>query len=137
MKVEKFTRTNEAFMSLLTYWWLERTGKPMLRELLSDYGFMAVDEDGTPRAAMFFFPTMGTEVAFVGWPISPRSTIREERDLALPLLFTEIHKLAKGLGYIFLTSYASTPGVNARLKEQGYLLGDENVNQYYICLGGK
>lgn len=130
MKVKQFDFTNENYHLFVYGWFMERFGN-YTKDLLSDYGFMAIDNSGRPLVAMFFYPTAGTSMAFLGWPVSSKSSTKEQRDQAIPMILDEIEKFSKKRGYKFITSYASTDNMIKRLKNANYITGDTNCTQFY------
>lgn len=107
---------------------------PGAKEIFSDFGFMALKDD-KPIAAMFMFPTIGCKTCLTGWPVTSKSTTKEERDEALPLLLEYIEATAYAMGYSLMTSYPGRSSASKRFEEAGYKRGDEVVVQYYKRLG--
>lgn len=120
--------------SLIKNWWLGHTGDIAPEQfLLSDFGHVALSA-GKPVAAMFWFPTIGSKIAFIGWPISNPESTRDERSVALDKLMFEIERHALILGYSALTTYSSRSSVAKRFEQHGYMIGDSPVTQYIKIL---
>lgn len=120
-------------MDTVKLWWTERKRLPFSEHLVSDHGYLASSE-GTPIAALFLFPTVGSSIALVGWPISSPHTVKCERDIALNELFDTIHAEARSMGFKMLWSFSGVLPVQERLTDLGYVAGDRDVVQYYKVL---
>lgn len=131
MRVRKFDSKED--MLLVKDWWFLREDIVFSSDILSDHGYMA-EIDGEPAVAMFFFPVQGSKVAWMGWPISDPDTDKEQRSLALTLLFDTIHEDAKSMGYSVIFTISGLSHVQERLVDHGYLVGDTNVNQFWRAL---
>ena len=129
MRVECFER-GSLEMNHVKRWWAERERVPFSDSLASDYGYMAYSENN-PVAAMFLYPTKGSSVCMIGWPITDPNTTKEERNLALNELFDKIHKEARLMGYKLVWSFSGVEPVQNRMIELGYVIGDQNINQYF------
>lgn len=121
-------------MALIRRWWLLRQNHQLAESAVSDYGFMAL-LDEKPLCAMFFYPTLGSDLAYLGWPISNPTTSKAERTSGLALVHEAIENLAKEMGYRALVSYPSTDAMKTRMQQFGYQLGDKQCDNYIKVLG--
>lgn len=113
----------------LKSWWEERSGIEFNPEVLSSFGYIVPDV-----AALYLYPIMGSQVCWVGWPISNPKSSKEDRDKALDLLFDIIHKEAKDLGFKYVWTTSGVKPVQDRLAKHQYIPGDININQYWRIL---
>ena len=100
---------------------------------LSKFGILVRDEDTEkPLALGWYYPILGSEVCWVGFPFANPDTNKEERGSALNKLFNVLETCAKNDGYKFITTYSATPPVEQRLTQNfNYIKGDTNMNQYW------
>lgn len=108
-------------------WWEAREGLAFDHTLLPKTGLVAYDD--RPVAALFAYLS-DTRIAWLAWPIAAPDSSKEERDLALDLLFVKLEDVIKELGYDMIITTSRHKGVESRLLSHGYTLGDTNVTQY-------
>ncbi len=133
LKLEAFGKNHEVYVSTIKKWWFTRRNLVLPTETMSDYGFMVLSDD-RPVCAMFFYPTIGCDMALLGWPIASVETDVGMRKQALELLVAACENLAKTLGYKVLVSYASTGAMKENMATFGYLVGDTNCDNYIKVL---
>lgn len=106
-------------------WWLEHLKLSFPKDYVSKYGVVAYDP--APQAVIFMYPTLGSSMALLGFPVVNPKANRKERDEALDAAYTEIRRRAKGLGYSSLWTWSGVPPVMGRLSKLGYTGTDEEV----------
>lgn len=131
--LEVFNRQHKEFMLTIRRWWLTRQAHYLNDAALSDFGFMAL-ANNKPVCAMFFYPTLGSELAYCGWPIADLATTKQTRTAALKLVLEAMENLSKELGYKALVSYPSTEAMKTRMQQFGYQLGDKQCDNYIKVL---
>lgn len=109
---EKDYKTVSAF-------WEERNQLVIKKDFLSDYG-VVVEENGKMLAVMWLYPMLSTKWAMIRFPITNPQTTKEERDLALDLVFDNLHGIAKDMGYNYLFCTTNHPALIARLQKYNY-----------------
>ena len=117
-------------LSLIKDWWLARQGLDVPSELLSESGFVAVLNE-EPVAAVFIYPTIGSKVMMFGWPIARPDSEKEARGKAIDFLFDEIRAEAKRQEYKLLWTVSGVEPVQTRLIKHGFVIGDQQINQYW------
>ena len=127
--IETREYTSQDF-SLLASWWQSRQQVDLSPSILSDTGYIALS-DGQPIAALFLYPIQGSEVCWIGWPISDQESPSEARSEALDALFEVVHLQARDRGYKLVWTTSGVPVVQQRLERHGYEMGDENIKQYW------
>lgn len=115
-------------------WWKSHFGRHLPMACISDFGYV-YEIDSKPIACLFLFPVMGCKMAFIGWPVASPDSSKTERDIAFPLLIEFIEDEARGMGYDWITTYASRPSVSKRFESARYVVGDNPVTQYVKQLG--
>ena len=111
-------------------WWKDHCEVPFELELLSDHAYMAYKVD-KPIAALFLYRIKGCAVCWIGWPVTNKDTTKKERNLALGILFDKLHADAKALEYKLVWTISGVAPIKRRLDKLGYIVGDENVSQYW------
>jgi len=129
MEVRTFKRTDDTEIRTVLSWWKSRSDG-INPDFLSDFGYMVWDGE-RPLVACFLFPIVGSKIAWLGWPVASPESTKEERDSALPLLFSRMHRDASLMGYAWIWTTSGHPGVQKRLESSGYALGDVGINQYW------
>ena len=128
-EIREVSRSSLHEINLIMKWWSQQ-GDGINPEFLSDFGYM-VDVDSVPTCACFLYPILGSKVAWIGWPISDPESKKEDRDLALNLLFARMHTDALEMGYKWIWTTSGLEHVQGRLKRLGYIEADTNINQYW------
>ncbi len=116
---------------LIESWWEDRIKVKDLHRVFSAFGYLAETDEGKPIGSMFLYPVLACEVALIGWPCTSPDSTADERDLALEVLFDVLHEEAKRSGYKFMWTMSGVPPMQKRFLEQGYVVGDTNINQYW------
>jgi len=111
-------------------WWFDRFGMEFSDYLLSAFGSTAT-YNGSPVAIIFAYPTIGSTIATVGFPVTDPSSHKVVRDSCLNLVYKHAHDKLKTLGYKNIWTVSGIKAVKERLDSFGYVLGDENINQYW------
>jgi hypothetical protein len=122
----------ESHLPVIKSYWISRFKSDLPEEVMSEKGLVVEAPDGRVIASVFLYFTLYSNICFMGWPIADPVTEKEERSKALDLLFTEAPKYVKNMGYARIWTMSSVTAVDERLKKTGYLLGDQNVNQYWF-----
>ena len=113
-------------------WWIDRESTIPSRHLFSDIGFMATDDQTQePICAIFMYPTHGSSICVIGWPVTNPNTNKEQRSKALDSVLEATHSEAKKMGYSYIWTTSGVKPVEERLTKHGYLIGDVNINQYW------
>jgi len=107
-------------------WWKQRHWTPVAKEALSTIGYIVDD-----IAAMWLYLSVGSKLAWIGFPIANPNTTKEQRNDAIDLLFNTIHEYAKINGYDFIITTSNIPAVINRIEKIGYIKGDENVSHFW------
>lgn len=116
-------------------WFKEQTGTDLPGEVLSSLGYIYTNELHNV-AAVFLYPTEGSRVCFLGWPVANPQSNREERNKALNSIIKAAETYARAKGYLFMNTYSSRNSVENRFRKLGYIDGDKNVLQMIKYLGG-
>lgn len=127
--LRKFKRTHR-YVDLCKRWWGQRRGVTLSDLVLSDYGFMVLNDEGEPLAAAFLYPVKGCASALIGFPIANPDVVKEERHQAIHILTTAIELEAKKLKYSFLVSYAGNKAAAGIYEREGYKVYDTEVVNY-------
>lgn len=131
MKVVQFNRKETAFVDLLDVWWFRHSKVTLNRDLLSDYGFLYFDDNQRPVFAAFFYPLVGSNLCMWGFQIANPESSFDERTVAIEGLATAMCDFAKKLGYKTMAAYPGNKAIVKRLKDIGFVMGDEIVTQAY------
>ena len=115
----------------LAQWWVSRTSVEISPRTLSETGFVASDDVFGDICAIFLYPIQGSEVCWIGWPISDPESPSELRDEALDAMLTVTHEEAKNRGYGVILTTTGIPAVGSRLEKHGYNIGDTGIAQYW------
>jgi len=114
-------------------WWKDRQKVEFDPELLSASGFTGY-YDEQPVATIFLYPTIGSKIAWLGWPISDKEVNKNLRDLVLDEILEEIHVFARSKGYKYIWTTTGLGVVKERLLRHNYLVGDEDICQLWRFL---
>lgn len=128
--IKKFKRDNIQATNLCKLWWGQKVGAVLGDAVMTDMGFMIMDEQGVPMVAGFLYPIQGCDSALIGFPIANPDISKEERETAIHVLTTAIELEAKKLNYRFLVSYAGSKGAEAMFTREGYKVYDTNVTNF-------
>lgn len=110
-------------------WWKAHHNLPFPTSYMSKYGAFAYTRE-LPIACLYFYPTLGSSMALLGFPVTNPEATKEQRSVALDLLYAKIEREAKALGYDRLWTWSGVPPIKSRLGEHQYLEADLNVNIY-------
>jgi len=128
-KLVQFNLCTIPEVGLVKKWWQDKAGKPLSDAVRSDYGFMAYKDD-KPIVAVFLYPTLGSRMAMIGFPVAnPEIDIGDRRD-AISFLVAEVEQFAKGLNYHYLVSYAGSKGAVEMFERENYGVFDKDVTQF-------
>lgn len=119
----------EEFDPVVRKWWGQRQDLDFPLEILPPTGLMAMKED-RKVAALFIYET-NSLVAILGWPISDPESSKDERDVALDMLFKAAHEKLTNRGFLKIWTTSGVPALQDRMEELGYVVGDKNINQYW------
>lgn len=128
-KLVRFNTLSEPQVGLVKLWWSAKAGKPLSDVVRSDYGFMAYDGD-KPIVAVFLYPTLGSRMAMIGFPIANPEIDKGIRRDAISFLVAEVEQFAKGLNYHYLVSYAGSKGAVELFHRENYGVYDKEVTQF-------
>lgn len=127
MRLEGYSE--EKHGQMLQQWWHSKHALDFNLDLLSETGVLAYVEDVAIAAAFLYLTN--SKVAWIGWPVSDPESSKELRDVALNEIFENLHQTARDYDYTLIWTVSGIPALQKRYEELGYLLGDENVNQYF------
>jgi len=130
LKVVEFNKGNSSIHDLISLWWQERFSKDLSGLVRSEYGFMAYDDE-RPIACVFFYPTIGSSMAMIGFPLANPLVFAEKRREALTALVVAVEEKAKYLKYDLLVSYAGNKGAQELWNRENYKIADKEVVQFY------
>jgi hypothetical protein len=130
LRLEKFDKGNRELHDLINLWWLDKSEKELSSAVKSEYGFMVFDDE-RPIVCAFLYPTLGSRMALIGFPIANPLVFFEKRREAIKHLVAGMEAFAKELKYDFLISYAGSKGAKDMWDRQGYLIADKDVTQFY------
>lgn len=108
---------------MLYRWWLEHKFPPPPLEALPKVGVIVED-----CAAGFIYQTDSC-IAWLEWIVVDPTCDKIKRRQALDGLVKELSQLAKEKGYKTLFSSSVHPGLIERLKQAGFMVGDNNTTQ--------
>lgn len=129
MRIELFKK--DSHYETLTTFWQDREHLVIPKEYLSDYGFMAFDEQGNPVAAMWLYPVVSTNWCMVRFPISNPDVPNEIRSKAMDLIFDTIHKVSKDMGFNQIFCTTNHKGLIKRLTKYGYTLDSSDCVHFW------
>ncbi len=129
-KLVKFDKGDHEKHELLSLWWAEKSEKQLSSMVRSEYGFMVFDDE-RPIASIFLYPTLGSRMALIGFPIANPLVFHEKRRDAIKFLVAGVEAFAKDLKYDFLISYAGNKGAKDMWDRQDYKIADKEVTQFY------
>lgn len=127
---KRFNINSHEQVDLVKLWWNESTGGNLSDLVRSDYGFMCY-LDGRPMASIFLYPTIGSRMAMIGFPIANPLLFKEERREAIKALVAHVEGFAKELKYDYLISYAGNKSSQALWGRENYKIADKEVVQFY------
>lgn len=130
MEIEIVPYYDKEHLPLVQKWWREQLNLDMVPELTSEFGHVSY-VDGKPVAVMFYYPCLGSKIAWMGFPISDRNAERGVRDAALDQLLEEVKVSIKKLGYTLIWTVSGVKPVQKRLEKHGYKVCDTDINQYW------
>lgn len=116
--------------NMIASWWKTKTDVEINRVIESEYGYI-VSLDDKDICAMFLYPTKGSKIAWIGWPIADPESDKDDRSTALDLLFDIAHSEAESMGYKAIWTTSKSSAVEDRLKKHNYIKGDTGINQYW------
>jgi len=129
-KLVEFNKGNHEIHEMINLWWAGHMDKQLSSMVKSEYGFMIYDDE-RPIVCAFLYPTIGSRMALVGFPIANPLVFFEKRREALKHLVAGIENKAKDLKYELLVSYAGNKGACALWDREGYKIADKEVTQFY------
>lgn len=129
LKLERFNLADNTEVGLVNQWWSAKAGKPLSAAVRSDYGFMAYKDD-SPVVAVFLYPTLGSRMAMIGFPVANPIIDKSTRREAISFLVAGVEQFAKELKYDFLVSYAGSKGAVELFERENYRVYDQNVTQF-------
>jgi len=119
---------------MIATWFEGQVGKKVLKDTLSDYGWIAFIE-GRGICALWLYPTMKCKMMFAGNLIGNPNSTDIERSEAIDLLFDIMHIEARDLGYKYISAHSKNPSVLNKMENHGYMFDSDNVSQYFKVLG--
>lgn len=115
---------------LVCSWWQERNHTVIPKDFLSNYGVMALIDD-KPVGVMWLYPVLSTTWSMIRFPIIDNSLSKEDRDLALDLIFDNLHNISRDMGYKYIFCTTNHTGLIRRLKKYGYTPDGENCVTFW------
>ena len=103
--------------------------------ILSSHGFMAGGK-GKGVAAVFLFPVIGAQVAFIGWPTVNPDVDKLTAFRGLKMAYEEAEYHAKTMGYIYLQTFATSKTLENRYTKMNYKSCGEGLEMLKLINGG-
>ena len=125
--LKKFDRSDRLIVDMIKAWWGAKVGAILSDAVLTDSGYLILDDMNQPLVASFLYPIQGCEAALIGFPIANPKLDKALRHKSIHLLTTSIEKEAKKLNYRFLVSYAGSKGAVDMFNREGYKVYDKEV----------
>ncbi len=104
---------------LISQWRIDQDSNVIPKDVLSPFGFI-VELNKTPIVAMWLYPMVGCKMCLIEGLISDPQSLKENRKLALDILFDNIHLVAKDMGYKYIVCMTDNPSVAERVQKYGY-----------------
>ena len=119
---------------LISSWWKSRNHIVIDKDLLSDYGVIAYINN-KPIGCMWLYPVLTAKWCMVRFPITDPNTTKEDRNIALDLIFENIHNISKEMGYKYMFCTTNTPNLIKRLEKYNYMFDSKDCSHFYGKLG--
>ena len=113
---------------LIRKWWEQHEWEPVHPYLLSDTGYLILDED-TPIVAGWYVKTNGL-TALVEWIVKNPKAQPKQFVKALSLLCETIEDLAKGDGFKMVLTFLENDKLKKFMKRRKYESGDIGLDTY-------
>ena len=126
----QFNKGNCEIHEMINLWWLDKSDKELSSMVKSEYGFMIYDDE-RPIVCCFLYPTIGSRMAMIGFPIANPLVFHDKRREALKALVAGVESFAKDLKYDLLVSYAGSNGAKELWNRENYKIADKEVVQFY------
>ncbi len=130
MEVTSKLFSYETDSELVNTWRLVRNELSIPKDYLSDYGVIGI-VDGKPIAAMWLYPMLGCKMCVIEGIISDPDSTKEERKLALDVMFENIHGIAKDMEYKLIICMTDNSSIAARIQSYGYGK-DKKTYEFYV-----
>lgn len=128
MKLRNFDLQQD--YSIVEKWWKDRKWDTTVqKEMLSKHGWL-VYNDNKNIAALWVHGSCNSDICWLSWPVANPESTPEERNEALNLLLDRANLFGQAMKYKFILTTTSHPKLQDRLTNNGYFLGDKNINQY-------
>lgn len=112
-------------------WWQQWHGIAMPEIMAKSNGHVVTSESGEPLSYLFYWPTVGSCVAIVGWPCASPNIGPKLRNEALNLNYTYTANWLKQSGYKLIFTWANAGPVHKRLVKLGYMVGDTGMDHFH------
>ena len=117
---------------LIRKWWEKHEWEPVHPYLLSDTGYLILDED-TPIVAGWYVKTNGL-TALVEWIVKNPKAQPKQFIKALSLLCETIEDIAKGDGFKMVLTFLENDKLKKFMKRRKYKSGDIGLDTYLKAL---
>lgn len=113
-------------------WWEGNSFPPLSIKFLPESCFIVTDNDLELYAIFLYYTDSG--LCWMGFPVVNPDTKKEERGEGLKILIEGVTEYAKQIGFNYVFTTSPLKKVQDCFTENGYVLGDENVNHYIKIL---
>lgn len=117
MKIESYNEDDH--YPLAVNWWIRHNHHVLDRISLPNTGAVALREDGTPVCMAWLFLS-NSKVANIGYSVANPECKPKEVAEGLSLVYFELEKVARHLGFIELWTFSSKKGLTKRFKRNGF-----------------
>lgn len=115
---------------IVNSWWSERNQLVIEKDYLSDYGVLAFINNKAV-GCMWLYPVLSTKWSMIRFPITDPKSSKVDRELALDLIFDNIHNISKDMGYKYMFCTSNHPSLIKRLEKYNYVLDSKECSHFW------